>query len=525
MIKEVEDREAARHLDSACGDSATVREVQRTRGLFTRSQRNRGRSSVNISNRAILFGAMGDHRDAGARDEKLPFTEAVVSQAILEMPDGARLAVSTCLDLWRDQKFGTDEFVSFLKCYAEQSATLAKVFQVDMDMLSSHHNDSTGGAGSVFSRRAGSSRGSGEKSNHKPHQDCEGSTLTASGGGGHSSKRYLNRTMMSKDSDEGSIERAEGSTSPDADRNISPSPHNAHGSLPQATSSDSEKGFDKGYMGSASESTGHSSRSRGADSNGCASSQGHSSMESGSGSCEGSGEQSGGSSDSGDKGNSPTYNSPNEEDAHDNTIALNLLDAIEGTGTTSRARKRQASSCFSQSSSKAAKVKAVIDPDAHASTASKGAIRTGPSPRSISGREHTYSPHTHAHSSKRSRHSNAGVASASCVSSGWCGGGQPRGPRGGSSSSKGMLAETATTESCDDSVTTNTHCHQPDGAAGSSGSGNCGEGRHDLGRTRTAATHYGMSILCAWVRELRGRWTKERRAHAVVGQGVFGRGQ
>ena len=97
-----------------------------------------------------------------------PFTEAVVNKAILELPDGARLAVSTCLDLWRDKKFGTDEFVSFMKCYAEQSETLAKFFAKEVD---SSHSDSTGGGNSVHS----SSRDGGT---HVPDDDAATSELS-----------------------------------------------------------------------------------------------------------------------------------------------------------------------------------------------------------------------------------------------------------------------------------------------------------------------------------------------------------
>jgi hypothetical protein len=98
-----------------------------------------------------------------------PFTEAVVNKAILELPDGARLAVLTCLDLWRDKKFGTDEFVSFMKCYAEQSETLAKFFAKEMD--SSSHSDSTGGGSSEhnLSRDGGT---------HVPDDDAATSELS-----------------------------------------------------------------------------------------------------------------------------------------------------------------------------------------------------------------------------------------------------------------------------------------------------------------------------------------------------------
>jgi hypothetical protein len=81
-----------------------------------------------------------------------PFTTADLQSALNELPEGARLAVQTCLDLWREkvmttqliesptfsmisflsfyleQKFGTQEFVSFIKCYSKQSRTIASIF-------------------------------------------------------------------------------------------------------------------------------------------------------------------------------------------------------------------------------------------------------------------------------------------------------------------------------------------------------------------------------------------------------------
>lgn len=79
-----------------------------------------------------------------------PFNQQILQNALEELTDGARLAVQTCLDLWRDhvrtvililsfprslslktcvrQKFGTNEFISFIKCYSFQSGTIAAVF-------------------------------------------------------------------------------------------------------------------------------------------------------------------------------------------------------------------------------------------------------------------------------------------------------------------------------------------------------------------------------------------------------------
>lgn len=92
---------------------------------------------------ASLLSSEGNGRQEKRIGVPLPFTEALVNKAISELPDGAQLAVSTCLDLWRDRKFGTEEFVSFMKCYAAQSATLATLFQAEND--SSANSDSTGG--------------------------------------------------------------------------------------------------------------------------------------------------------------------------------------------------------------------------------------------------------------------------------------------------------------------------------------------------------------------------------------------
>jgi len=391
-------------------------------------------------------------RGAGSLQKKAcgvpyPFTEAVVDKAILELPDGARLAVSTCLDLWRDKKFGTDEFVSFMKCYAEQSETLATFFAKEIE--SSSHSDSTGGANSVHN----SSRGG----------DC---LLTDDGTA--ASEHSKDRTGSFFLSDAASVDGAgfahaksdPASASSDADGNRNSSgssPQNPNGSSPHTAGSDSDKGCDKGYMGSASESNGHSSRSNGGESgsnggessstgyksNGnTSSSQGHSSRESGSGS--GSGEHSSGS-DSGGKGNSPTCASPSEE-ALENP-RRNSVD--KGATSTSKSRKRQAS--FSDSGSKTTK------------TDSTGCEATGPAGASSSS---TGGGGSRRSSSKRSRYASGAGGAGSAGTAMGSAGGQARLARGG-----GMLGtrDTSTPESGDDSASSALG-RQLKGAAGSGSS-------------------------------------------------------
>ncbi len=375
-------------------------------------------------------------RGAGSLQKKArgvphPFTEAVVDKAILELPDGARLAVSTCLDLWRDKKFGTDEFVSFMKCYAEQSETLATFFAKEVE--ASSLSDSTGGASSVRN----SSRGG----------DC---LLTDDGTAASEPSKERTGTFFLSDAAsvdsagfaDAKGDRASASSDAEGNRNSSgSSPQNANGSSPRTAGSDSDKGCDKGYMGSASESNGHSSRSNGGESgsnggessstgyksNGnTSSSQGHSSRESGSGS--GSGEHSSGS-DSGGKGNSPTCTSPSEE-ALENP-RRNSVD--KGATSTSKSRKRQAS--FSDSGSKTTK------------TDSTGEA-TGPAVASSSS---TGEGTSRRGGSKRSRHANGAGGAGSAGTAMGSAGGQVRLARGG-----GMMGtrDTSTPESCDDSAST-----------------------------------------------------------------------
>ena len=355
--------------------------------------------------------SQGNRQDKGG-GVPLPFTEASVSKAISELKDGARLAVSTCLDLWRDKKFGTDEFVSFMKCYADQSPTLARVFQEGMD---SSHSDSTGGS-SNNTTLMGTSNG------HKTSKEYSTSTSVASV---ERKNKRSSRDSISQDSGDGS-KSERGSASLDTDGNRSgsggsSSPQNANGSSPHTMGSDSEKGFEKGYMGSASESNGHSSRSRGCESgsngcesssNGASASHGNSSRGSGRGSNSGdgscSGEQRSGSDSGGNgKGNSPTCNSPNEEDAQE-SYCQNVINACS-----SKARKRKASTSFTDSNSLSAKEDVGADPGSPSNAVGGvgGGGRGGGNANRRCGSGHAQAPtyvQAHTHSNKRSRHSSGG---------------------------------------------------------------------------------------------------------------------
>eukprot|EP00960_Hanusia_phi_P006665 190476-Hanusia_phi.AAC.1 len=149
----------------------------------------------------------------------LPIPESVILQAISELTDGAKLAVETCYDLWKEQKFGTEEFISFIKCYSSQSSTLALVFK---DGSQNPETSASSTGGSVDAMTGCSS-------------DTFSSSLEAT------DKGRLSASKKQKDSS---------------------------GSSPQTAGSDSDKGSnEKGYMASASESNGHSSN--GHSSNGC----------------------------------------------------------------------------------------------------------------------------------------------------------------------------------------------------------------------------------------------------------------
>ncbi len=46
-----------------------------------------------------------------------PLTHHHFEHVLQELPTGARLALHTCLLSWRNGKFSTDDFISFIKCY------------------------------------------------------------------------------------------------------------------------------------------------------------------------------------------------------------------------------------------------------------------------------------------------------------------------------------------------------------------------------------------------------------------------
>ena len=178
-----------------------------------------------MAERASLQESEGSGRQEKRSGVPLPFTEAVVSKAISELPDGAQLAVSTCLDLWRDRKFGTEEFVSFMKCYAEQSATLATVFQGEND--SSAHSDSTAGNSSALTSR----RGASPEEKRKRERQCN-----VYPAGEHPTGEVHNKPPSLQNStlkDVGDAVKAE-STSADANGT-----RNSSGSSPQVASLDS----------------------------------------------------------------------------------------------------------------------------------------------------------------------------------------------------------------------------------------------------------------------------------------------
>ena len=50
-------------------------------------------------------GKAAQERASKSSDKNVPppFTEQIIAKAFKELPDGARLAVETCLDLWREK--------------------------------------------------------------------------------------------------------------------------------------------------------------------------------------------------------------------------------------------------------------------------------------------------------------------------------------------------------------------------------------------------------------------------------------
>ena len=79
--------------------------------------------------------SVDDHSDDARRDEHkaekadrrsnsheepypAPLTYHHFEHVLQELPTGARLALHTCLLSWRNGKFSTDDFISFIKCYS-----------------------------------------------------------------------------------------------------------------------------------------------------------------------------------------------------------------------------------------------------------------------------------------------------------------------------------------------------------------------------------------------------------------------
>ncbi|EKX33123.1 hypothetical protein GUITHDRAFT_120690 [Guillardia theta CCMP2712] len=57
-----------------------------------------------------------------------PLTDEILREVLQELPTGARLATETCLSCWKENKFPTAEFISFLQSIAAHSSILNKLF-------------------------------------------------------------------------------------------------------------------------------------------------------------------------------------------------------------------------------------------------------------------------------------------------------------------------------------------------------------------------------------------------------------
>ena len=57
-----------------------------------------------------------------------PLTEALLLQAMTDLPDGTRRATVTCYQCFQNNKFTLEDFISFLRSIANQSRTLARIF-------------------------------------------------------------------------------------------------------------------------------------------------------------------------------------------------------------------------------------------------------------------------------------------------------------------------------------------------------------------------------------------------------------
>eukprot|EP00277_Geminigera_cryophila_P006708 CAMPEP_0179417596 /NCGR_PEP_ID=MMETSP0799-20121207/7457_1 /TAXON_ID=46947 /ORGANISM="Geminigera cryophila, Strain CCMP2564" /LENGTH=263 /DNA_ID=CAMNT_0021190627 /DNA_START=60 /DNA_END=848 /DNA_ORIENTATION=- len=58
-----------------------------------------------------------------------PITDEILQEMLLELPTGARLATMTCYNCWKERKFPTAEFMSFLQSIAAHSPLLARLFE------------------------------------------------------------------------------------------------------------------------------------------------------------------------------------------------------------------------------------------------------------------------------------------------------------------------------------------------------------------------------------------------------------
>lgn len=57
-----------------------------------------------------------------------PLTEALLIQAMSELPDGTRRATETCYQCFQNNKFTPEDFISFLRSISNQSRTLVRIF-------------------------------------------------------------------------------------------------------------------------------------------------------------------------------------------------------------------------------------------------------------------------------------------------------------------------------------------------------------------------------------------------------------
>eukprot|EP00292_Cryptomonas_paramecium_P018516 CAMPEP_0113710116 /NCGR_PEP_ID=MMETSP0038_2-20120614/29966_1 /TAXON_ID=2898 /ORGANISM="Cryptomonas paramecium" /LENGTH=122 /DNA_ID=CAMNT_0000636113 /DNA_START=210 /DNA_END=575 /DNA_ORIENTATION=+ /assembly_acc=CAM_ASM_000170 len=58
-----------------------------------------------------------------------PLSEQLIEKIIEELPTGAKLATKTCYGCWKENKFPTSEFISFLSSISSHSPILAEIFK------------------------------------------------------------------------------------------------------------------------------------------------------------------------------------------------------------------------------------------------------------------------------------------------------------------------------------------------------------------------------------------------------------